>query len=415
MGGQTRGLDVTKGRAIDLMVRVWLYCYESFWREQRNMRLAIAHSVSFEANEAAQSLIQQLDHQLGGETPQAGLLFAAIDLEHQLLLRELTDRYRIPFIGCTTDGEMTSSGEFQEDSCCVGIFAGDDMKVTAALGRNISADHVSAASEIRKQCDANLTPCMMIATPEAVTTSSVGIMTALQHEFGRSFPIFGGLAADQWRFKQTVQFFERETLTDALPVLIFYGNLKLGFGVASGWKPMGEKRQVTQSDSHVVLRIGDQTATDFYGYYLGGGGEPLGEYPLAVFEDGHEFYLRAPLQVDMESECVAFAGDVPEGAAVQITHATRDSILEAARASVEQAKRTYPGSRPAASILISCAARKQLLGTRTVEEFRLARAILGESIPIIGFYAYGEMSPLSKAEPSRFHNETFVTLIMGQE
>ena len=62
---------------------------------------------------------------------------------------------------------------------------------------------------------------------------------------------------------------------------------------------------------------------------------------------------------------------------------------------------------------MSCAARKQILGTRTAEEqASLRRSALGE-LPFAGFYAYGEICPKKAGEPAIFHNETFVTVVFG--
>ena len=111
---------------------------------------------------------------------------------------------------------------------------------------------------------------------------------------------------------------------------------------------------------------------------------------------------------------MTFGGEVPEGAIVRITRSSRESVIEATNTSVKQALEAYPGSKPAVAICFSCAGRKQVLGTRTKEEYEL----LHEHYPdlqIAGFYGYGEIGPLHQDEPARFHNETFVSLLLGPE
>ena len=47
---------------------------------------------------------------LGGSTPQAGFLYAAIDHDFPVLLERVEARYPgLELIGCTTDGELSSS------------------------------------------------------------------------------------------------------------------------------------------------------------------------------------------------------------------------------------------------------------------------------------------------------------------
>ena len=58
------------------------------------------------------------------------------------------------------------------------------------------------------------------------------------------------------------------------------------------------------------------------------------------------------------------------------------------------AKANLPaGAELGAALFFSCTARKTLLGTRTREEIKLVRDMLGEGVPACGFYGYGEISP----------------------
>ena len=66
------------------------------------------------------------------------------------------------------------------------------------------------------------------------------------------------------------------------------------------------------------------------------------------------------------------------------------------------------------TLFFSCAGRKLLLGTRTTEEFGIIESVIGTQIPICGFYGYGEIGPRdTNDETSKYHNATFVSLIMG--
>jgi hypothetical protein len=195
--------------------------------------------------------------------------------------------------------------------------------------------------------------------------------------------------------------------------LLIAGALHLSHGVASGWVPIGAASVATEVDGNVVRRIGDHTALGFYQHLLGAHLVPSGEHPLAVILDDGRHYLRAPVGHDLAQGSITFAGTVPPGARVQITTATRDAIIQATERSVARAIDGYTGERPAGALIISCAARKQLLGTRTAEECALLRRSALGDLPFCGFYAYGELSPLSSGGVSHFHNETFVTLLLG--
>src|SRR5437899_2900576 len=131
----------------------------------------------------------------------------------------------------------------------------------------------------------------------------------------------------------------------------------------------------------------------------------------------NSYYLRAPGRTDEASGCIHFLGDVPEGARVHITTTNRDQILAATRSAFRQALDDFPrdsggGGKPALALCISCAGRKQILGSRTQEEVRIVKELLGD-VPAAGFYGYGEIAQLEKDGISYYHNETFTTLLLG--
>ena len=117
---------------------------------------------------------------------------------------------------------------------------------------------------------------------------------------------------------------------------------------------------------------------------------------------------------DRDLGSISFFGAIPEGASVQLTMAGTDEIVEGTRASIADALAGFPaGARPDGALLFSCATRKFLLGTRAGREIDLVREILGDAVPIGGFYCQGEIAPLASADLTRFHNATMVSVLLG--
>jgi hypothetical protein len=180
--------------------------------------------------------------------------------------------------------------------------------------------------------------------------------------------------------------------------------------------PIGKKTKVSKADKSTIYRIGNQTALDFYKHYLGEF-DFMGvvEYPLAIFEEDEEsFYLRAPTLFDPEEGSMNFQTTIPEGITVQLTHTTRDRVIEAVKDSVDSAISQYAGSKPSIALCFTCMARKIVLGTRVQEEYQVLKTKFPD-LPISGFYTGGEIGPLARGKPTRHHNETFLTLLMGVE
>jgi hypothetical protein len=381
---------------------------------------AVGHSEELEAARAAEEVLALCKTGLGGAVPTAGLLFAAIDFDHQVLVDEINRQHPgIELIGCTTDGEISSELGFREDSVTLILFASDTVDITAGLGRGLSTDVAAAcrAAVDTAKAGTSKPARLCIATPEGLTAEGHSVTATLQEAIGLETPIFGALAGDQWRLKSTRQFFRTEVLRDSIPVLLLSGELQFSYGVATGWHTVGEVGQVTRAEGAVVHTIDGAPAIDFYRKYLGPGVNPTAELPLAILnaQDVTE-YLRASWGVvDETTGAVTFLAAVPQGARVSLTLADRDAILTGCGESLAIARSSFPeGVEPAAALFFSCAARKILLGTRTEEELKRIRGTLGDTVPICGFYGYGEISPhMGDATGTKYHNESFVTLLLA--
>lgn len=381
--------------------------------------VAVAHSEEFDVPAVLEDIERQCAPQLAGRRPQAAILFAAIDIEHDALLDGLARLWPgLELIGCTTDGEVSSVHGFCEDSVSLILFGSDSVAIKAGLGRNAAADVEAACRQAVSgvELEASRPARFCIALPDSMTSSNQRIVTSLKRELGQGVPIFGGGAADQWRMKSTRQFFGTEVVSDSVPVLVFAGPMLWSFSVASGWKPVGEPGLVTRSSGPVVEEIDGRPSVEFFRRRLGAGAVPTPECPLAVLDEaGRVQYLRAAHGfADEQAGSTAHVGDVPQGAMVQIAMTSRDAILEGCRSAVQGAFSAYPhGKAPEAALVFSCAARKLLLGTRTSEEVAIVREILGSELPVCGFYGYGEIGPLASSTSADYHNETFVCLLIG--
>lgn len=381
-------------------------------------RVGIGHSIDPDSASAIAEVIAECTLSLDGEIPQAGVLFAATDFDHILILQTIQDAFgEIELIGGTTNGEISSSMGFQQDSLTLMLFASDEVEIRAGLGRDVSKNPIQIAQQAVEMAKvkSSTQPQLCLTFPDSLTSNGVLILEGLKQTLGEQIPIVGGMAADDYVFSQTYQFFQNQVVSDAVPVLLFCGNLQFSFGVASGWTPIGKRCCVTKVDGNVVYEINGQRALNFYQHYLGAEkfAANYAIHALAVFEDSDRFYMRAPNGYDIDSGSVTFFSDIPEGAMVQITDASRENILQASETSLKQALTNFPGTNPAAALLISCAARRRILGTLTSEEYWLIEKNLPQSLPCCGFYAYGEIAPLTIKGDTKFHNKTFVTLLIG--
>ena len=390
-------------------------------------KVVVGHSDDPDSQSAIESVLEHCLKDLTNILPQAGVLFAAIDFEHALILKQIHQVFpNLELIGCTTDGEMSSELGFQQDSLTLMLFCSDTVQIRAGVGYETLENPTAAAQQAVQQAmkqENSAEPKLCIALPSSYTangstTSGGAMMAGLTLALGEQVPVLGGTAGDQYRFKTTHQFFQTEVLTDALPILIFSGNIQFSYGTACGCTPTEYKGIVTKALGTVVYEIDGKPALEFYRRYLGDR-PPTAKNPLVVYESGVDlpyspYYMRVPTVSDAELGSVQFLGNVPEQALVQITDITSDELIAAAKTSFQTALSRYPGTAPAAVLLFSCCCRRWLLGTRAKEEYQVVKA-LATTLPACGFYTYGEFSPLKPQGKTYYHQETFVTLLIGAE
>ncbi|MCA9489074.1 MAG: FIST C-terminal domain-containing protein [Myxococcales bacterium] len=379
------------------------------------MRVVVAHTEDPDVDGAIDEIAEAGRAGLDGRAPVAALVYAGIGMDHAGLLRGIAKVWPgLPTIGCTTDGECSSTLCFSEDSAVVLLLTGEGLRVRTSVAQGLAADTAGTVRRAVGGLDGQAAPPLMIALGESLNVSGAGIVSALNACVPASTTVVGGTAGDQWKFSKTYQFHGDRVISDGVALMAIDGDLEVSVGVESGWKPIGRRARVTRSKGNLLYELDGKPAMERFRAWFGGHTLPSPEHPFAVFEEGAEdSYLRAPMPLDPDDGSIVCAGDIPEGAMVQVTEAGRDQILDGARNAMRQAVALYPGDQPSGMLLFSCAARKQVLGTRTHQEIEALAEVAGGTLTAGGFYTYGEIGPLRPGAHASFHNETVVAALVG--
>jgi hypothetical protein len=399
-------------------------------RKETQVKAVYAVSDVSTAGDAARAALDSCFSQLAGAKPVAGLIFWGADYDPAEVAAACAATLRgVPHIGCTTSGEITSHG-LSMDSVCVILFS--SARVTARTSQMpLSAGSLEVGRAVATSLRADNAKVLLLL-PDGLTANGTAIIQGAQEVLGQEFVIAGGTAGDRGRFVKTYQLCDGELLSDAVPAMMLYtdGALETGFGVMSGWRTIGIGKTVTSAEGNVVYRIEDQTALDLYSTFLGDKAPQLPtigyEYPFGLIDDSGKIeqpgihsdeeciLLRAPMSVDHEKGSVTFGGEIPEGAKIKMAMAKSADIIEGARVAAENAMNRMSG-KPDAVLFFSCSARKLVLGRRTPREIKAAQAVFGADVPMVGFYAYGEIANCGTVAPKcRYHNETATFLALRE-
>lgn len=247
--------------------------------------------------------------------------------------------------------------------------------------------------------------------------------------------ISGGLAGDGSDFAHTWVLIDGEPRSDHVSAVGLAGPaLRLGHGSRGGWDDFGPERLVTRSEGNVLYELDGQPALELYKRYLGdrAAGLPATAllFPLAVRVPGayDRELVRTVLAVDEATMSMTFAGDVPEGSTSRLMRANFDRLIDAAHlaatdtVAVADPAAAGPGSDgggggaggPTLAVAVSCVGRRLLLTRRTEDELEAAQAGLPGDSQMVGFYSYGEISPVS-AGTCDLHNQTMTLTTISEQ
>ena len=364
---------------------------------------------------------EELIEKMGG-LPAACWLFCSPGKNMKSLVKGVYETIGTPaLIGCTTDGEISSDG-FSTGSVVLGGIVSDQIDFEVVAVQGISRDSEQAGRELATALSDEV--CYIQLFSDGITGDGSAILRGMESVFTRNIPVAGGTSGDAGKFQKTWQFIGDQAISDAAVAIGFRGEFKLGTGVWSGWSPIGLPKKVTRAVGNVLYELNGESALSVYERFLGRHAERLPgvgvEYPLGLigqFEgpDGNDYLLlRATMAVNWEEQSIRFAGDVPEGAMVYLTCGDRASILDATEKAVRLAIEDLGQSvEPSLVFFYSCMARKALLGLRTKEEIERVRAQFKPTVPVVGFYTYGEYCRINRGGPSLLHNETATLSVIG--
>lgn len=356
-----------------------------------------------------------------GQKPNACWLFCSPREGLEDLLAGIQDAVDTANLaGCTTDGEISGAGLSSGSAVLAGIVT-DRIDFHLSVAENLSQGSESVGKKLARGLPESTLYVQLFS--DGITGNGCAILQGISSVLGENLPVSGGTAGDDGKFKRTWQFAGKKILTDAAVAIGFSGDFKLGTGVRSGWMPIGLAIKVTRASGNILYELNGEPALKVFERFLGKHANKLPEigveYPLGLVgrwgDVGEEDYclLRATMSVNRKEGSISFAGEIPEGAMVNLTCGDISSVLQASKKAAQLAMTDLGDAKAAMIFCYSCMARKIVLGRRTREEIELIREVISPELPIVGFYTYGEYSRVKRNGPSFLHNETATVSVIG--
>lgn len=407
---------VTKGRVylvVETLMSTWV---------------GVGSSKKSDSYQAGREAAAQAMNHMGLSTADFVLVFASVRFEAEALLKGIRSVTKeAALVGCSTAGEITSEGPSKR-SVVVVVWQSDKLTATPGIGHNLSGAARQAGEEAAfGPARAKLqNPHVFLMFPDGMSGNVAEGLRGVQMTLGRSFPIVGGAAGDDFLFKKSFQFHHQQVHSNSIVGALLAGPIAIGIGARHGWRPLGKPRLVTRAAANVVHELDGKSAVNIYEDYFGKEAQELAQgalarmsiiYPLGMPIEGEEEYLLRNVLKMTPQGTLAYTGEVPEGSVVRLMMGSREHALTAAKVAARQAMDGVKNRMPRLAFVFSSASRARLFGRHAHEEIRCIQQVIGEKVPLAGFYGYGEIAPLSSERylgQAHYHNETLVILVVAE-
>ena len=314
-------------------------------------------------------------------------------------------------IGASTSGEIFKEDVF-DDTIVVSVtkFKSTILKhnVCKTIGNDTSyQDGVSIANELYSD---NLKGIFILS--DGLLTNGSNLTHGISSVIKSSIVVSGGLAGDKDKFEKTWIIKDGILKDSSVCAVGFYGkNIHFEAASKGGWDSLGLCRTVTKSKDNILYELDGKPALEIYKRYLGDKAKELPAsgllFPLELREgsDTQESKVRTVLGIDESNQSITFAGNIPQDSQVTLMKANFNRLVDGAGKSAEALNLSNYKNEPLLCIAISCVGRKLLLKSRIDEEVEAVTGILPKNANILGFYSYGEISPLASGKCD-LHNQT---------
>lgn len=310
-------------------------------------------------------------------------------------------------VAVSTAGNIISDS-LLDDTLIATAIEFDKTEVIAKLFPMNNAEAIELGREIALSMDQPDLAGLLLFSTTGINAGQ--LISGLNEKLQGRIPVSGGVAGDDTRFVRTLVGLN-EHIGDANIVVIgFYSkDLKIAHGSKGGWDSFGPIRKVTKSKGNILYELDGKPVLNLYKEYLGEKAAALPSsallFPFTIIDaQTKEPVVRGVQNVDEATSSIILYGDVEEGMSIQLMRANFDNLISGAG---DSAKASLEFDRqPDLAILVSCVARRLVLGQLTEEELTESRKVLGTTTTICGFYSYSELSPLVGDNACHLHNQT---------
>lgn len=371
------------------------------------VNIGIGLGLGPDADQAAREAARQAKRSV--PKPQLALAFAGIRLDQAKVHAALREELEADCLfGGSSYAEITPAGVTQ-DSVAVLLLELEGLGTTFADARLTDKPYETGlvlARAASKPSGAGLPLALLLSS--VVSGRETEILQALRAELGPC-AFFGGMACGDYdrgmgdpAFMRSFQYCgpQLEERGARLALLEWPRSIKLGFGFAHGWQPVGPAVRVTKARGGRVTEIDGIPVFRYYRQFLGEDHDSdffrllIQRYAFSLLGPGGS-RIKLPVICDEKNGAITyFPAEELEGREVQLIQASRRGLVDGSREAARRCLAALDGAKPSFVLMVSCCTRKAILHSRMDDELDAVGEVFGKGVPIFGYYSGGELAPL---------------------
>lgn len=355
-----------------------------------------------------------------------GIAICDSTIDYRAVMKRLSEIYSFDIYGCTCLAFIRIHAEEDISVSFMVITGNEELVGSMALSEPLTGDdreqllrETYALARRRLGED----PKMILSLQPFSASLTAEYLTSVISDASGHCPIYGAVSSADLATDVSGVFVNGEFYEDRLLLNLLGGGIRPLFAVANAEIPLPQRATfIKEAEGNVVRRVGDMTFLEFMeknglvaspSYVLDSFIATYASSPVFVYEQGNfegTKKVRNIIDINYESGAVTFTGDMPEGSGLAIGLLTRDEIMRSSVACFEEMigkieAGTSEQYRYSTLFSTSFGGRYLVMsGDTSVEGDFITHNPALKDLASCGFYAMGEICPVSVDENGRAEN-----------
>jgi len=355
-----------------------------------------AKSIKGKSTEEIRSALEQ--SMADGFKPTLAVVFLSVSQDRKALSKILDDA-GIKIFGATTNGEFIDENPEKHSVAILLMDMSPDHFVilTAEYPEKNYREVARALAVKAKKLFQH--PAFLVSGTH-LETDAEQLLFGIADEIGQEVNVFGGMAGDDYAFKEQFIFTNNFESSEGMVSLVLNEDkIKIKGRATCGWNAVGTEKTVTKSEGNHVYTVDNMPVLDLTAKYGGLENvtpenqnllvEVAANLPLQLQREFGDPVMRPGLVVDWSDRSFYCSGSVPQGSKVKFSLPPDWDVMEKVIKGAEDLRAT---AMPEADALVvfSCAGRIISLGPLMSEEIEGVKKVW--NVPMVGMFSNAELA-----------------------